>query len=191
VGLGAGTLVTFGERAGTTYSGVAMDTFISSQAPTGSYWKYGYLAVQSAPDTVTLVHFDVSALAPTVTITGAELSMEVWQNPMTAGSVNVHQVLESWIDYQTLWAERLTGVPWTAAGCDVGSRSATILGTFAPYAKTEYKVALPATVIQGWVSNASTNFGLALVGAGASYVDFKASGVGVGKDPVLAVTYTP
>jgi hypothetical protein len=190
-GLGVGTLVTFGERSGTTYSNVAMDTFISSQAPTGSYWKYGYLSVQSAPDTVTLIRFDVSALAPTVTVTGGELSVEVWQNPVTAGSINVHQVLEPWIDSQTLWAERLTGVAWTTVGCGVGSHSATILGSFAPVAKAEYKITLPATVIQGWVRDASTNFGLALVGDGASYVDFKASNVGVGKQPVLAVTYTP
>jgi len=147
--------------------------------------------VQSAPDSSTLLRFDVSALASTVTVTGGELWMEVWQNPATAGSVNVHQVLEPWIDSQALWTERLTGVPWTTVGCGVGSCSAIPLGSFAPTAKVEYKVPLPAMVIQGWVRDAATNFGLALVGNGASYVDFKASGVGVGKQPVLAVTYTP
>ena len=89
---------------------------------------------------------------------------------MTVGGITVHQVLEPWIDSQTLWTERLTGIPWTAAGCGVGSRNATVLATFSATAAMEYKVAIPASVVQGWVSNASTNFGFALAGTPARTV---------------------
>ena len=132
-------------------------------------------------------------LTANVTVTGAELAVTIGQNGvMTTGGVTVHQVLEPWIDNQAIWGERLTGVPWTAAGCGVGSRSATVLATFSAYMAREYKFSIPASVVQGWVSNASTNFGFALVGTpGSDLAYFRQSGGNTNADPVLSVTYRP
>jgi hypothetical protein len=193
VGTGGGILATFGERSGTTHSGVTMDTFIS-EGSASSFYKYGYMEVGFSPGAnVILIRFEVSALAPTVKVQSAELSLVIWQShAMTMGSIGIHQILEAWIDSQSDWTFRETGVPWTAVGCRDGSSSPTVLTTFTPSMAMEYKVALPASVVQGWVSNPSTNFGVALAATpGSNWADFRQSGVGTNTDPVLAVTYSP
>jgi hypothetical protein len=171
-----------------------MDTFISEGSPTSSYYKFGYMEVGFAPmANVALIRFDVSALSPTVKVQSAALSVVIWQShTMTVGSIGIHQILEAWIDSQTDWGSRQTGVPWTTIGCGDGSSSPTVLATFTPSMVMEYKVPLPASVIQSWVNNPATNFGVALAATpGSNWADFRQSGVGTNTDPVLAVTYTP
>jgi hypothetical protein len=183
-GVGTGTVVTFGYN-NSTYNGVVADAFIVSWDPTGPYENYAYLQV--SPEAVSLVRFEVSALAPGTNITGASVLFGVRTNPATTGSVTLHELLEQRTDWETTWNERAIGVAWTTPGCGVGSRSATVLGRFMPYAQQTYSIPLPASLVQGWVDG--PNYGLALVGDGIDYVDFKSAGVGSGVRPQLTVSY--
>jgi hypothetical protein len=189
IGLGAGTLITFGYD-GSDFNGVVSDTFITSNAPAGNYENYGSIQVNSIPDTtVTLLRFDVSGLPAGTAITGAQLKLAVFKNPSTMGSVTIHQQLEPRTEWETTWNERAAGVPWTTPGCGRGSRSALVLARFEPYASQTYLIPLPSNVIQGWVDDPSRNFGFVLAGDGTDYVDFKPAGVGSGVRPQLSVTH--
>jgi hypothetical protein len=189
IGLGAGTLVTFGYDS-SDFNGVLSDTFITSNAPADIYENRGSNAVNSIPDTtVTLLRFDLSGLPAGTTITGAQLTIAVFRNPSTIGSVTIHQQLEPRTEWETNWNERAAGVPWTTPGCGVGSRSALVLARFEPYALQTYLIPLPSNVIQGWVDDPSSNFGFVLAGDGSDYVDFKPAGVGSGVRPQLSLTH--
>jgi hypothetical protein len=189
IGLGAGTLVTFGYD-GSDFNGVVSDTFMTSNVPTAIYENFGTIQVNSIPDTtVSLLRFDLSGLPAGTAITGAQLTLAVFKNPSTTGSVTIHQQLEPRTEWETTWNERAAGVPWTAPGCGVGSRSALVLARFEPYALQTYLIPLPSNVIQGWVDDPSRNFGFVLAGDGTDYVDFKPAGVGSGVRPQLSVTH--
>jgi hypothetical protein len=187
--LGSGTLVTFGYN-GSDFNGVVSDAFITSNVPAAIYENYGSNQVNSIPDTtVTLLRFDVSGLPAGTIITGAQLTIAVFKNPSTMGSVTIHQLLEPRTEWETNWNERAAGVPWTTTGCGVGSRSALVLARFEPYAVQTYVIPLPSNVIQGWVDDPISNFGFVLAGDGTDYVDFKPAGVGSGVRPQLSLTH--
>jgi hypothetical protein len=189
IGLGAGTMVTFGYD-GSDFNGVVSDTYITSNVPAGIYENFGTIQVNSVPDTtISLLRFDLSGLPAGTAITGAQLTLAVFKNPSTMGSVTIHQQLEPRTEWETTWNERAAGVPWTAPGCGVGSRSALVLARFEPYARQTYLLPLPSNVIQGWVDDPSRNFGFVLAGDGTDYVDFKPAGVGSGVRPQLSVTH--
>ncbi len=189
VGLGAGTTVTFG-NSDSDYNGVASDTYLDEGTPTGSFENYGFLLVRSTPSAiVSLIRFDISQLPAGATITGAQLALDTFHTPSTMGSVTVHEQLEPRTDWETTWNERALGVPWTAPGCGIGSRSADVLARFEPYEKLVYELPLPASVVQRWADDPSTNHGLVLVGDGSDVVDFRPSGVGSGLNPQLSISY--
>lgn len=190
VGLGSGTVVTFGHNS-SDYNGVVDDTHIDARFPDTEYENYGYLWVGGTPQStiVCLIHFDLSALAPGLTITGVQLKLDVSMNPSTMGSVTVHELLEARTEWETTWNERTLGVAWTTPGCGIGSRSADVLGRFQPYMNQVYDIPLPASVVQRWVDDPSTNHGFALVGDDSDFADFRPSGVGSGVKPQLTITY--
>jgi hypothetical protein len=189
VGLGSGTLVTFGYED-SDFNHVVSDTFVTSNAPAEDNENHGTFQVNSIPDTTTtLLRFDISALPAGTSITGAQLRLAVFRNPSTMGSVTIHEQLEARTEWETNWNERATGVLWTTPGCGVGSRAAVVLARFEPYAAQTYLIPLPVNVIQGWVDDPSRNFGFVLAGDGTDFVDFKPAGVGSGVRPQLSLTY--
>ena len=152
-----------------------------------------------ASNQVGLLRFDVSGLGSSVTVTGAELRLTTRNTePVLSGSITVHRVLESCVYMEATWNNRWTAPaaqPWTVLGCGVGSRDSTVLATFSPRDKdTEYVIPLPASVVQGWVSDAATNHGFALVAsAGADDALFQGTLTGTPQAtrPLLSVTYQP
>lgn len=189
VGLGSGAVLTFGYD-NSDHDGVVVDTFIEETSPMMSFEYYGFLVVQGVPTrVVSLMRFDLSAMPPGVTVTGGNLTLDVWMDPITTGRVTLHELLEPRTVGQTTWLERATGVPWTAAGCGVGSRSADILGHFTPLTTAVYDIPLAASVLRRWVEDPSTNHGLALVGEGSDYLNLRPAGVGSGVKPQLSISY--
>ncbi len=166
VGLGGGTVVSFGMRSGATYQ-VGNDTYVNEEAPTVTYGAAPTVfasAITAARQTA-LLYFDVSALAPGTTITGAELDLRTNADAFQYGEVTAYALLEGWVDAEATWNERSTGVAWTTPGAGAGSRSSALLAQFAaPDSLTDYQVPLPAALVQGWVDAVGSNFGLALEG---------------------------
>jgi len=189
-GLGSGTVVTFG-HSDSDYNDVAADTWIADWSPDASYENGGSLTVeQSATGTaVSLIRFDLSAMPAGVTITGAQLRVDVFMDTSPTGNITVHEQIEPRTDWETTWNERGLGVPWTVPGCGVGSRSTDVLGLFSPTQNQVYDIPLAPSVVQRWVDDPSRNHGFVLVGHDLDHVDFRPAGVGTGVKPQLSITY--
>ncbi len=189
-GLASGTVVTFG-HSDSDYNDVAADTWISDWAPDDINENHGFNVVeQSATGTaVTLIRFDLSAMPAGVTITGAQLRVDVFLDPSVTGNITVHEQLEARTDWETTWNERALGVPWTTQGCGVGSRSDDVLGQFVPSQNQVYDIPLAPSVVQRWLDDPSSNHGFVLVGHDLDYVDFRPAGVGTGVKPQLSISY--
>lgn len=189
-GLGGGTLVTFG-YSDSDYNEVVMDTWIADWAPDDTNENHGFNVVEhSATGTaVTLVRFDLSAMPPGVTVTGAQLRLDIFKEPSATGNITLHEQLEPRTEWETTWSERALGVPWTAPGCGVGSRSADVVGQFVPSQDQVYDVPVTPSVVQRWVDDPSSNHGFVLVGHDLSFVDLRPAGVGTGVKPQLSITY--
>ncbi len=190
-GLGGGTPVGFGDRTDADYQ-ACTDTWIIEYAPTQNRGTNGSIMLtgEAGKRQVGLVYFDISALVAGTTVTGAELQLRTNADEYTDGEINVYQMLESWVDLEATWNERTTGVAWTTLGAGVGSRSDVALATFAAAVDfTIYHVPLPATLIQGWVDDPASNFGLALVHTGIDIGQFYAGSSGTESNrPLLVVT---
>jgi hypothetical protein len=189
-GLGSGTLVTFGHND-SDYNDVVADTWIADWAPDGINENHGFNVVeQSATGTaVTLIRFDLAAMPAGVTVTGAQLRVDVFMDPSATGTITVHEQLEPRTDWETTWNERGLGVPWTTPGCGVGSRSADVLGQFSPSQNQVYDIPLAPSVVQRWLDDPSSNHGFVLVGHDLDFVDLRPAGVGTGVKPQLAISY--
>ncbi len=190
-GLGGGTPVTFGAQPDSDHQGT-FDTFIIESAPTQNRATSGVfiLSGETSNRQVGLLYFDLTPLAAGTTISGAVLSLRTPADEFADGDVNVYQMLESWVDVEATWNERASGTAWTAPGADVGSRSDVILATFTASAQfTTYDIPLPAALIQGWVDDPSSNFGVALVATGTDIGQLFASSSGTGENrPLLSVS---
>jgi hypothetical protein len=143
------------------YADVA-DTFLASDLPTTVFTTQTSALADGDVLRVALFRFDLSAIAPTATVSAAEL--HIWTDFDPGGTCTFHQVLESWDDATATWNQRAAGTGWTNAGAEPpGSSAAVAIGTVDPaVAGTEYIVAITPAVVAGWVATPATNFGLAI-----------------------------
>ncbi|KKM80005.1 hypothetical protein LCGC14_1344210, partial [marine sediment metagenome] len=122
------------------------------------------------------------------TINSATLTVEV-TNP--GNTVNVYQLIESWIEANVTWTARTSSLSWTNTGADgTSSRYGTTVATFSPSSTGTYNITVTATV-QNW-SDGETNEGWVLTDTGSNGVDLRSSEYGtVANRPKLTVDYIP
>lgn len=141
---------------------VVADTTLKSNAANTAFGDAAELRADR--DSVALLRFDVAAvglrdvsavfLHVTTTASGG----------LTRGSVEIFRLLEAWSEPEATWNERQAGVAWATAGAGApGSRDGTVLGSAVPSADgTEYVIALPSSVVEGWARSGGTSHGLVL-----------------------------
>jgi hypothetical protein len=194
-GAGNSMTVSFGEGLASTYKGVTTYATLNEGSPTLNDSGVNIMSVcgTSGARSVVVLRFDVSALPTSAIVTAVELHLTTGGSSSSTGSVEVHQVLEPWIEAQATWNDRMTATAWTGAGCGTGSRDPTVLGSCKPYSKmTTYTVPLLTNAVQAWAANPVQNFGFALVGTSdADNTPFRSyqSVVPQAARPLLVVTY--
>jgi hypothetical protein len=192
---------TFG-RAMSTFPGTTRDTFISESLPNFNHGATIELAVDAAPDAEhLLLRFDVSAIPATVTVTSAKVSLVV-TNPSTDAMIEAYRVLEDWDEGASdavtgfaSWTDRFQAVSWAGAGATGASRATTAMGQLAPPFVDDNRVfmQLAPDVVQLWISDPATNFGMVLAQVGGADGPAFASRED-GRDeyrPELTVFYVP
>lgn len=140
-------------RAATTNAGSAASLRINGDDPRGS----GY-------DTSSLLRWDVSAVPPGATVVSVSLRFSV--SDISAQTYTFYPLLRSWSESSVTWNRAATGVNWQVAGA-AGSadRGTTALADLRANIKTRYTVELNSAgvaLVQGWVNNPSSNYGLIL-----------------------------
>jgi hypothetical protein len=129
-------------------------------------FNFGALNHMSVDDGETgLVMFDLTSILTTRTIVSATLRLQVAdQADESGGTVTLHRLREAWVESEASWIARATGANWSLSGARPPSRDAGAIVTFSPSAvNTDHDLALPASLVQDWVTNPASNFGVALV----------------------------
>ena len=172
--------LTFGERPGATCSDVTHDTDINSAAPDLNYGGAPLFGCDSSPMTFGLLQFDLGNCTDQIgtldQVLAARLRLHTGDCPGCQASgdttVQVLELLESWQEGtgssagdpgEANWNESLPGVTWQGPGATGASRGTMVLGEFNPTtANMDYVIDLPATLVQGWLDQPDTNFGVLL-----------------------------
>jgi hypothetical protein len=216
------TIVVFGgivlatlslEAATTTLAPVA-DTTLQSAFPgnniggEGSLWVGGRRQGGAAR---ALLRFDLSSIPAGSTINSVTLTLSVTRTPSGGVSslFDVHRVLEAWGEgnndsggrgtpadaNEATWNNRLApGTAWTTAG---GSFAPAVSASRSIGGDGAYTFSSTATLVsdvQGWVNNASGNFGWELVSASEftpTTIRRIGSRTAGGSAPSLLINYTP
>lgn len=139
------------------------DTEIWIDFPTTNYGGQGHLSVDDME--TSLVWFDLTSLSSNAVVVSATLRVMVTDFAATnAGTVLVHRMREAWVESEATWAIRATGQAWSIAGARPPARDNAAIATLQPAAlMTAYDVALPAAMVQEWITQPASNYGLAFV----------------------------
>lgn len=129
---------------------------------------------------------------------GATLTVWTSDAAQDPGEVRIYRVFEDWSEGgetgapgEASWDERQPGRAWSSPGCGVGSRDAAARAEMAIVAaSTRHEVDLPASVVQGWIDDPSSNRGLALVATGGAGVELvSGDSRDVARRPTLAIEW--
>lgn len=158
--------VEFGDRQGADHSAGTRDTYLYQSSPGTNYGTDELLdAVNSSHS---LLFFDLSAIAPELTVVAASLCLTPIRNDASMGTVGVHLMTQAWEEGSggpgaPNWAQRTASENWTTAGGDFGRA----IGSFDDVTLGErFCVELDTLAIQDWVSDPSLNLGVGTVSTG-------------------------
>ena len=175
-----------------TTGDAAADTWLSENDRDENFGGAGVLRTADGPGATILLRFDLAAAPAGAVPRAVILAVSTSGGRQDAGRVNIHRVFEDWSEDEASWELRVSGQAWTRAGCGVGSRDAAARAQVSIDAPgTRYQVALPTSVVQGWIDDPASNRGLALVassGSGIEIVSSESDDPAV--RPTLAVEWT-
>ncbi len=157
------TTLTFGERPTDDVTGVTTDTFIEADKPNTAFGDDVNVSVDADPEQHGLLRFDLSALPAGATIDSAVLEVNV-NNPVETGELLFYRLLEDWEELEATWNNRRKGQRWTAPGA-APPMSAFPLSQASLAARDTglYTVTLPPSLVQSWVDQPSSNFGVVMI----------------------------
>jgi hypothetical protein len=154
------TVTSFGERPGTDVSGVTFDTTIKQEKPLEENGNDDQVGIDADPVHHGLIRFDLSSLPASAQVLGAELEIYLG-NPNESGQLVATQLLEDWEENEANWLQRRDNQLWSKDGAAAPPSSANALvASFDGRQEGTYVLPLSAALVQGWVTNPSTNFGL-------------------------------
>jgi len=194
------TTATFGETGMATYGLVTHDTTLDRGQSTSNYGADDALQCDGGFNPkVGLLQFDLVALPSTVTVVSATLRVYT-ESDVTTATVGVFQVMEAWDEGMenmapgaANWTDRQPGVAWMGSGASPPSRAQASMTSFVPAtASAAYDLALDPGVVQGWIADPATNFGVAFVCTDSNGTYFDAHEVATpATRPLLTITYRP
>ncbi|HEX5062583.1 MAG TPA: DNRLRE domain-containing protein [Kofleriaceae bacterium] len=182
-------------KSGQNFGGAPMIGLCAACNASGYPWDMG--------NAVGLLRFELSAICPGSTITGATLFIDTNDDNLGSGTVGVYVVRQAWDEGDgsaagnlgvANWNQRQPGVNWNNPGAgSPQSRDGTPFMVFAPTSTDqEYQLSVPIVVVQDWLNKPATNFGLALaIVNGSSDVEFHSrESPEVARRPGLSVSFT-
>ncbi len=151
--------------AGVLTTGVATaDTWLSESDPEQNFGAALVLGTAGSSDATILLRFDLGIVAAGAVPRAVTLAVSTSDGAQEPARVRIYRVFEDWSEDEASWNLRTTGQAWTRAGCGVGSRDAAARAEVSIEApSTRYQVALPTSVVQGWIDDPASNRGLALI----------------------------
>lgn len=181
---------------------VTQDTTIRSAFPTITGGNDNDLGIGTANDgniVRSLLRFDLTAIPAATTIISADLNL--WftsTNSALPIDINLQKVTKAWEENEATWNKSKSTSGWAIPGGDyAGTKLSTVSGITSPpsdinNALTNWQV--PISVVQGWLTDSSTNHGFLLKSSNEStkiYKKFASSEQEVADKykPQLVITY--
>ncbi|MBW2522856.1 MAG: DNRLRE domain-containing protein [Deltaproteobacteria bacterium] len=204
-GGGGQAVVSFGERPTSQVTNVTADTYVDEGAPTDNYGAADLVRADRQPEQRGLLSFDLATIPTTAVVVAAELSLFTGDCSVCGtddGTVELYPLLEAWregtqtgaLGYAN-WEQRNVMSDWADPGAGPSSIATAPAGQLTPDTPdTEYLVSLDVSVVQGWISDPSSNHGLRLSSTTASSDSVRfvsREGLAADKRPELRVTYQP
>jgi hypothetical protein len=146
------------------------DTFISEANPTTNYGSNTSIEIDgddppsSGQDLTGLLRWDLSVVPNGTIVTAASISLNITNG--SSNSYSFYQMLRDWDENQASWNQAQSAVNWGSPGAnDASDRSSTILANIPSASTGAITINLNAegvSVINAWLDNPSSNFGLIL-----------------------------
>ena len=120
------------------------------------------LLTADAPTLRSVLRFDLSSVPPGTPVTAASLGLYVTN---TGNTSTVYPLTRNWSETGATWNS-----PWEDPGADdvPDDRSGTSMGTFNPNGNGLRTTTLNTSVVQGWINDPATNFGVVFVPNGGN-----------------------
>lgn len=193
------TTYVFGERPSADHMNVTADTYISqdmegSDKRPFNYGGAGTLKIKAGEEHG-LIEFNISAIPQGATVFSATLTIQV-SDPGSGSNVSVRPLLEEWVE-GTLqgtagvcnWTQRDTVNLWATAGAGPPGSAGAVVASFQPTAVGPRMIALPVSLVQGWLDPAQ-NHGVLLIATQDNIDVVSSEGTSTNR-PILTVTFVP
>lgn len=144
--------------------GGARDTKLRADNQTTNYGTNSKLELDGKPDFTSLLKWDVSAIPVGSTVIGATITVNVVNTSLH--TFPIYELSRDWVETQATYLQSATNVAWSTVGAaGVSDREPTVLGTITAPKLESVTLSLNAAgiaVVQKWVSNPASNYGLTI-----------------------------
>ena len=172
-------VVSFGERPDADVTGVTRDTYLVEATPALNFG--GAPVLEAADRSRLLFRFDLSSVAPGTPVVSAALDLvtDVCSACQDMDTFTFHTMLQRWTqgiqngnEGAASWNLATAGEPWSAPGADQGSHDPDEQIAFATSLSSAetIRLDLDPDVVQRWVDDPDTNFGMVSISDGGSEV---------------------
>lgn len=175
------------------YDGVR-DTYLNGWDANTNYEPSTDLRCRTDGMRNSILRFDLSRVPAGARITQATLSVYVTTASPNPIWLEVYRVLRPWEPTQATWLRARDGSSWISPGCDYPGqdRAATYSATaYLSRAQASYDMDITA-LVQTWVNDPGTNYGILLKGSGASSTEYTLASSnhwGTAWRPKLTISY--
>jgi len=139
------------------------DAEINADLPTTNFGDQDHDSVDEFE--TTLIQFDLSSIPAGATILSATMTKTTTDEASEdGGTVRIHRMREAWTEAGVTWLTRNGTDGWLVSGARPPSRDVLSIASFRPEELArEYQILLPNNLVQDWITQPSTNHGVALV----------------------------
>src|SRR5215212_1202417 len=109
-------------------------------------------------DLYAALRWDLSQLPAGATVSSAKVTLNI-SNP-SLQTFGVYDLKKAWNEGQINWNQAATGTPWATAGAKGTTDRGAQVGSVTPTTIAPYTFTIPASVVQGWLDNPSSNNGI-------------------------------
>jgi hypothetical protein len=149
---------------------------------------------RTGSDVYAAVRWDLSSVPADAKVSSATVTLNISNHANDTGTPQTYgafPINKPWNENQVTWNQAATGTPWTSAGArDYVADRGLQIADVTPTAFGAYTFTVPASMVQGWLNNPSSNNGILLAQSGNADGFIFDSREGT-TPPKLTVNYMP
>jgi hypothetical protein len=175
------------------YSGTR-DATILAGSPNTNQGATTSVRVDGSPDVAALLRWDIGSIPTGVTVKSATITLNI--TTTSSNTFQLYELKQNWSESGATWNRFSATSTWATAGAQgANDRGSAVLGTIKASSNGKVTITLNAAgiaVVQKWINNPGSNFGLTIQNyANSKAFAFDSSEASAAANrPKLSVTYT-